>query len=96
MSKSAIRNLAGFTSCDWNKFDIVMRDSMLRLLYFVDTVRDGDNEKLNKTRCGACFKTGHRSTNRKKCIRWTEQFSNGTFVKAEVVSGKRENLEAIS
>ena len=85
VSKTALRNLAGFTSCEWNKFDMVIRDSMLRLLHFIDTIRPGKNVKLEKTRCGRCGETGHRSTN-KTCPLADKS------VRRVVVSAKRENM----
>ena len=38
LAKNALSALVGFTTCEWSKFDMILRDSVLRLLHFIDTI----------------------------------------------------------
>lgn len=67
---------------------MAIRDSLLRLLYFISTIRDGTNHKLKKMICGSCGVTGHMRTS-KKC-------KNRKDLDKIVRRGDRKNLTTIS
>ena len=64
LAKTALRFLSGFTTLDFNKFNMYMRDRLVRLLHFASSVRK--NIEVTDV-CTACFKVGHRKNSTRKC-----------------------------
>ena len=64
MAKNAMRYLNGFTEQRFNKFDMYMRDRLVRVLHFPDTIR---KPLVTKDKCSRCGVVGHRKTNRSIC-----------------------------
>ena len=67
LAKSAMRYTSGFIGQGDHKknmFDMHMRDRLVRLLHFTDTIRQ---HKQVLSICGRCGDVGHRKSNRRAC-----------------------------
>ena len=61
MAKNAMKYLNGFTDKIFNKFDMYIRDRMIRILHFPDTIR---KPLITKDKCSRCEMIGHRKNNK--------------------------------
>ena len=64
MAKSAMRYWNGFTAQIFNKFDMYIRDRLVRILHFPDTIRQATT---SKEKCSSCGGIGHRKNNKTLC-----------------------------
>ena len=65
LAKEALRFTAGFAKRpEMNWFDMHMRDRVVHLLYYPETVRA---VKLVADTCSACLQVGHRRNNKQLC-----------------------------
>ena len=67
LAKGALRFTSGFTTTSKNKFDMHMRDRLVRLLHFPDTVEKSDGLGKTTNKCSVCGEIGHRRTNKRSC-----------------------------
>ena len=71
LAKEALRFTAGFSKRpEMNWFDMHMRDRIVHLLYFPETVRAV--KKIVDT-CSACLEVGHRRNNKTMCSKYNRR-----------------------